>query len=93
MQPGTRLGPYEVLSPLGAGGMGERNMIWKNSNEDQALRNPIRKQPRFRSAFGSMDPYWLRWRRKRSVSEFPIKLISAVSFTGLLKANWSIERP
>ena len=21
--PGTRLGPYEVLSPLGAGGMGE----------------------------------------------------------------------
>ncbi len=23
MQPGTRLGPYEVLAPLGAGGMGE----------------------------------------------------------------------
>ena len=23
MTPGTRLGPYEVLSPLGAGGMGE----------------------------------------------------------------------
>ena len=23
MQPGTRLGPYEVLSPIGAGGMGE----------------------------------------------------------------------
>src|SRR6185503_9917393 len=23
MQPGTRLGPYEILSPLGAGGMGE----------------------------------------------------------------------
>ena len=21
--PGTRLGPYEILSPLGAGGMGE----------------------------------------------------------------------
>ena len=23
LQPGTRLGPYEVISPLGAGGMGE----------------------------------------------------------------------
>ena len=23
LNPGTRLGPYEVLSPLGAGGMGE----------------------------------------------------------------------
>ncbi len=23
LEPGTRLGPYEVLAPLGAGGMGE----------------------------------------------------------------------
>jgi len=23
MQPGTRLGPYEIVAPLGAGGMGE----------------------------------------------------------------------
>ena len=23
LSPGTRLGPYEILAPLGAGGMGE----------------------------------------------------------------------
>ena len=23
LSPGTRLGPYEILSPIGAGGMGE----------------------------------------------------------------------
>jgi serine/threonine protein kinase len=23
MQPGTKLGPYEIVAPLGAGGMGE----------------------------------------------------------------------
>lgn len=35
LQPGTTLGPYEILSPIGAGGMGEvyqANVLHKNHN-------------------------------------------------------------
>jgi hypothetical protein len=32
---GTRLGPYEIQSPLGAGGMGEVEPFWRREGDAQ----------------------------------------------------------
>jgi hypothetical protein len=34
---GTRLGPYEILAPIGAGGMGESAAVGVRPTRDQAL--------------------------------------------------------
>jgi hypothetical protein len=46
---GTRLGPYKILSPLGAGGMGEMYRTWDNKARALKIPNfdPLRKNPRF----------------------------------------------
>jgi TolB-like protein/Flp pilus assembly protein TadD len=55
MQPGARLGPYEILSPLGAGGMGE---VWRACDTRlgrevavKVLPDEIAKDPRALSRF------------------------------------------
>ncbi len=41
---GTRLGPYEVISPIGAGGMGEVYRARATKlNRDVAIKGPSRR--------------------------------------------------
>ncbi len=42
LQPGTKLGPYELLSPIGAGGMGE---VWKARDTRLGRIVAIKKGP------------------------------------------------
>ncbi|HSB35396.1 MAG TPA: serine/threonine-protein kinase, partial [Thermoanaerobaculia bacterium] len=53
LAPGTKLGPYEILSPLGAGGMGE---VYR------AIDDRLKREVAIKvlSRFGSHDPERLR---------------------------------
>src|SRR3982751_271211 len=53
--PGTRLGPYEVLAPLGAGGMGEvyrgRDTRLDRTVAIKVLPDALAADPQFRDRF------------------------------------------
>ena len=43
--PGTRIGPYEIVAPLGAGGMGE---VWRARDVRLEREAPMIDRARFR---------------------------------------------
>src|SRR6266851_7717947 len=55
LSPGTRLGPYEILSALGAGGMGEvyraRDIRLDRTVAIKVLRDALSVDPQFRERF------------------------------------------
>ena len=77
IQPSTRLGPYEILSPLGAGGMGEvykaRDTRLDRIVAIKVLPSSLAADPQFRERFD---------REARTISQFDHPHICAVYDVG-----------
>src|SRR5215831_17776277 len=71
LTPGTRLGPYEILAPLGAGGMGEVYRAW-DGRLDRTVALKL-----MRSDFAADQNH-----RKRFLRE--VRALTAVSHPGIV---------
>jgi hypothetical protein len=50
---GTKLGPYEIVSPVGAGGMGEVEPFWRRERAAQPRTGATRRNPEPRMPSGA----------------------------------------
>src|SRR5450756_128255 len=77
ISPGTRLGPYEILSPLGAGGMGEvfraRDTRLGRSVALKVLSSQLAGSPEFKARFD---------REARTISSLAHPFICAIYDVG-----------
>jgi hypothetical protein len=72
---GSRLGPYEVLSPIGAGGMGEVYRA-RDTNLGRDVAIP-------RDVNGTRFQFWPDFEEKRS-SRFPVQARMPIHSTGVV---------
>ncbi len=85
---GARLGPYEILSPLGAGGMGEvykaRDTRLERTVAIKVLPQHLSESPELRQRFE---------REAKTISQLSHPHICALYDVGLARESASVEAP